>query len=54
MNEIVGVTVRFPKELHGRIKTLSKKESRSLNNEILELLKRGLESEVTKQLQLFK
>ena len=53
MKDIKNLTIRIPVELHTRVKTLSKKESRSLNSEVLELVKRGLESEATKQLQFF-
>ena len=53
MKDIKNFTLRIPKDIHIRIKTLSVKESRSLNNEILELVKRGLESEATKKLKFF-
>ena len=46
-------TLRIPNDLHERVKILSGKENRSLNKEILELIKRGMESEATKQLRFF-
>jgi predicted HicB family RNase H-like nuclease len=53
MPEEKKFTLRIPDNLHERVKILSEKENRSLNKEILELIKRGIESEATKQLRFF-
>jgi hypothetical protein len=53
MKDVKILSVRIDIALHQRVKQLAEKENRSLNAEIQELLKRGLESEATKQLRFF-
>ncbi|MGL5426642.1 MAG: Arc family DNA-binding protein [Cetobacterium sp.] len=45
--EIMPVTVRFPKVLIESIKKMAEEENRSLNNMVIELLKRGVKNEKT-------
>jgi len=45
--------LRLSPSLHERVKKQAEKESRSTNAQLVELIKRGLESKVTKQLRIF-
>jgi hypothetical protein len=45
MSKLVPLMVRLPEELHAQIKTLAEREYRSLNAQIIVLLRRALEDE---------
>jgi len=47
------IHLRIPQTLSDRITIQANKESRSINSELIELIRRGLESQITKQLVTF-
>ena len=53
MDDIKKFPLRISPELYERVRILAEKENRSVNKEIAELVKRGIESETTKQLRFF-
>ena len=53
MEELKHISLRIPLDFHKELKEISAKEKRSLSQELLVLLKRGLDSEQTRQLKLF-
>lgn len=48
-----SIGLKLDSSLYERIKRQADKEKRSIANMIRELLKRGLESEATKQMRIF-
>ena len=53
MENKVHISIKIPTDFHKELKQISVREQRSLSQELIVLLKRGLESEATKQLKLF-
>ena len=52
MKETKKVLLRLPESLHERVKRQGERERRSVNQELIELIIRGLESQETQQLKL--
>ena len=53
MEGIKNISIKIPIDFHKELIDIAEKESRSLTKELLVLIRRGLDSEATKQLKLF-